>query len=340
MPIPIAEQKWPLEVAPAVAVRVLTYNHESYIRECLDSILMQKTVFPVRIVVFDDCSTDRTAKIVKEYQSNYPDLFTVFFQDENTYGKKIRTAALKPWYETCYDAKYAAICEGDDYWLDSNKLQAQFDCLEQNLNVDMSIHSAIKLNCLTDKQAVMGKYSDTNTVINTEDVIKKKYGQIPTASTFVRVSVLKRLYAFRENQKGLTVGDIYLHFFGALRGGAYYINKPMSLYREFVSGSFTLSQQQDADKKIAHIRSRVKAYQYLNKHTNYKHNKAIKVTIKKPIKDFLKDSTVPRTKRLSIFKKYSVVLGKDKVFYFFLVHIPWFLESLRLAKNAVRKKIK
>lgn len=61
-PIPITEQIWPEDQIALVYVQVLTYNHEPYIRECIDGILMQKTTFPVHIVVFEDCSTDRTEK--------------------------------------------------------------------------------------------------------------------------------------------------------------------------------------------------------------------------------------------------------------------------------------
>ena len=131
-PIPITEQVWPADTVPLVAAKIITYNHEPFIRECIEGILMQRTTFPVRVVVFEDCSTDNTANILKEYEEKYPDLFRVFYMPENTFGKPIRRILSQPFMEEQAKAKYIAFCEGDDYWTDPLKLQKQFDFLEEN----------------------------------------------------------------------------------------------------------------------------------------------------------------------------------------------------------------
>src|SRR5690554_5861968 len=95
-PVVITEQNWPEDTLPLVSTSTLTFNHAPYIRECLDGILMQKTTFPVRIVIFDDCSTDGTRELVREYEAKYPNLIFGIYPEKNTYGKPERQEALKP----------------------------------------------------------------------------------------------------------------------------------------------------------------------------------------------------------------------------------------------------
>src|SRR5690554_2249908 len=142
-PTPISSQVWPEGTTPLVATSTLTYNHEPFIRDCLDGILMQKTSFPVRVIIFEDYSTDATREIVKEYQTKYPDLFVTVFAPHNTYGKPERREALKPYFEARAVAKYIALCEVDDYWIDSLKLQKQVELMEKNKDCTICFHSSI-----------------------------------------------------------------------------------------------------------------------------------------------------------------------------------------------------
>lgn len=131
-PTPITQHHFDEVIEQMVSISCLTYNHESFIRDTIEGFLMQKTTFPVKIVIFEDCSTDNTANIIREYQEKYPQLFNVFFQSENTWGKPIREKAMKPYRKAHYKSKYIALCEGDDYWTNPLKLQKQVDFLEKN----------------------------------------------------------------------------------------------------------------------------------------------------------------------------------------------------------------
>ena len=113
-----------------VTIQCLTYNHESYIRQCLDGFVMQKTNFNFEAIVHDDASTDGTALIIKEYAEKYPDIIKPIYETENQYSKKDGSLNRIMMEHTL--GKYVAICEGDDYWIDSEKLQKQVDYMEKH----------------------------------------------------------------------------------------------------------------------------------------------------------------------------------------------------------------
>lgn len=119
-----------------VTIQCITYNHEPYIRQCLEGFVMQKTNFRFEAIVHDDASTDGTAVIVKEYAEKYPDIIKPIFETENQYSK--HDGSLSRIMDEHTHGKYVAICEGDDYWIDPLKLQKQVDFLEANPEYSMS----------------------------------------------------------------------------------------------------------------------------------------------------------------------------------------------------------
>lgn len=126
------------ETKPLVAIRCITYNHEPYIRDALEGFVMQKTDFPFVAIVHDDASTDSTAVIIREYAEKYPDIIKPIYETENQYSK--RDGSLqKIMKEACEasGAKYIAMCEGDDYWIDPLKLHKQVDFLESHPDFGM-----------------------------------------------------------------------------------------------------------------------------------------------------------------------------------------------------------
>jgi len=112
-----------------VSVLCPTYNQAPFIKQCLESLLNQQTTFRYEILINDDCSTDGTTKIVQEYAHKYHHLVRLFLHDQNqfTQGIDIIRDILLPQAK----GKYIAICEGDDYWTNPDKLQHQVDLMEQ-----------------------------------------------------------------------------------------------------------------------------------------------------------------------------------------------------------------
>jgi glycosyltransferase involved in cell wall biosynthesis len=141
---------------PLVSIRCLVYNHEPFLRQCLDGFVMQQTTFPFEAIVHDDASTDGSAAIIREYAEKYPDIIKPIYETENQYSKRdgsiirIIDAAIHP------NTKYLAYCEGDDYWTDPHKLQFQVDFLESHPDYVICSHDVIFFN-----QGV-GKFSDNS----------------------------------------------------------------------------------------------------------------------------------------------------------------------------------
>lgn len=127
-----------------VSICCIVYNHESYIRQCLDGFIMQKTNFVYEIVIHDDASTDKTAEIIREYEAKYPNIIKPIYQKENQYSKGIQISATYNLPRA--KGKYIALCEGDDYWTDPLKLQKQVDFLEINLEYSGCVHQATILS--------------------------------------------------------------------------------------------------------------------------------------------------------------------------------------------------
>jgi glycosyltransferase involved in cell wall biosynthesis len=121
---------------PVVSVICITYGHEEYIAQALDSFLMQKTNFPYQILVGEDKGPDRTAEIVMEYAEKYPDRIVPFIREKNM-------GAQRNLIDLCRRAgtKYVAFCEGDDFWIDEYKLQKQYDFMEAHPEYRACFHN-------------------------------------------------------------------------------------------------------------------------------------------------------------------------------------------------------
>lgn len=121
---------WSDHSSPLLSICCITYNHEKYINEAIDSFLMQETDFPFEILIHDDASTDNTTEIIRSYAKKYPHIINLIIQKENQYMK---CGLINPRFVFPKTrGKYIALCEGDDYWTDDTKLQKQVGFLERN----------------------------------------------------------------------------------------------------------------------------------------------------------------------------------------------------------------
>jgi len=231
--------------SPLVAVFMVTYNHENFIGQAIESVLMQKTTFPIKLFIGEDSSTDLTAAICSKYQEENPQTIEAIFNKENIGASNNALRIFKNCVES--GAKYIAMLEGDDYWTDPLKLQKQVDFLEENTNFAL-IH--------TNKSVLR------NGVLYTDESLKIKSGfifedllfspSICTLTVLGRADVLMcsltRVRSLIENRKWL-MGDFPLWLDIARNHQIAYMNDVTGVYRFL-------------DDSTSHSNIREKSYQF------------------------------------------------------------------------------
>lgn len=236
---------------PLVSICSITYNHAPYIRQCLDGMLMQQTDFTFEIIINDDCSTDGTTEIIREYAERYPEIVKPIFHEENQYQKGVRGMFAKFVFPKA-KGKYIALCEGDDYWTDPLKLQKQVDFLEANPEYSLCFHNARML--WMDERGFNGTFLDIT-------IPSKEYtGQqicerwtIPTASVLFRKEIIfSEVYKKVISNRNFIYGDIVLFLSAATIGKLWYINDVMSVYRKHKGGVVSAFNKEREKKAVKH----------------------------------------------------------------------------------------
>lgn len=209
---------------PLVSVRVATYNHEKWIVQCLESILMQRTSFPFEVIVGEDCSTDGTRAIVQDYATRFPDRIQALLHKTNLGGQK-NSLLIQ---QAC-QGKYHAMIEGDDYWIDPLKLQKQVDFMEAHPEVSLCFHNALILN---ERLAATRLFFETplKAILDFDDFAAQP---VPTASSMARADILATLPEWR-----LTIwcGDLLFRLWCLHHGPFAYLDSIMSVYRRHPDG--------------------------------------------------------------------------------------------------------
>jgi len=234
-PAPISEQHWPEGTVPLVHTRTMTFNHKAYIRECIDGILMQKTTFPVQVLIHDDASTDGTAEIVREYAEKFPYVVKAFCQPVNTYRHPDKRELRAEFVGWCV-GKYGAPCEGDDYWTDPNKLQKQVAFLERNPECGMT-HTEV--SCKNEmKKEYIARLHESKGVLNDNlenidlQLLTGRY-LVSTPTVVLRNDLWEKIRAEYAEDFGsqFMMGDIQTWFHMARVSRIHYFSQPTAVYR-------------------------------------------------------------------------------------------------------------
>jgi glycosyltransferase involved in cell wall biosynthesis len=219
------------------------YNHAPYIREAVAGVVAQVTDFDVELLIGEDCSTDETLSTALELQARHPDVVRVITGSRNVgmaqNFRRLVAASRGAWI---------ALCEADDYWTDPYKLTRQISALERLDDVDLSFHSCRPRVGTSEKLLrPMCVGAARTTVIRAPRVIRADGGYMPTASLVVRRTAVEAMPA--ALYEVAPVLDYFIQVYGARRGGALYINRPMSVYRVGTGGSWS-SSMGSPDKRL------------------------------------------------------------------------------------------
>ena len=272
-----------------VCTSCMTYNHAPYIVDAMNGFTMQETTFPVYYLITDDASTDGEPEVIKQYladhfQSPYrteetddyylicanhntnPNCnFIVFFLKYNHYSiKKSKLPYQSEWRDT---AKYIAYCEGDDYWIDSKKLQMQVDYMEANPKVSLCFTNVKDFHQADNRfgKSVQADYDNANLPQNRDELfyyILLGKCRIQTCTVVYRNSILKLI---KNNDTAFMMGDTTLWLDLSQYGSVYYLSQITGVYR-IVCGSASRNPQTLVRFRLSMFEMRVyycKKYGYL-----------------------------------------------------------------------------
>lgn len=228
--------KGKIDSKPLVSICSTTYNLEKYIADAIDSWLMQETSFPFEIIISDDGSTDKTVEIVQSYIDKYPNKIRLIFSGH--IGKMpnfIRSLEAAT-------GKYVAVCDGDDYWIDTKKLQKQVDFLEKNTDFSACFTNAYVINEVTSEQKIAKEQvwdeATTLELLDHNDFNPDGIAMSPGhTSTYVYRNFL--LEKFPQWMYGDVMTDFPLYMVISKYGKAKFINDVTSVYRHHPKGVST-----------------------------------------------------------------------------------------------------
>jgi glycosyltransferase involved in cell wall biosynthesis len=212
-----------------VSVTMLTYNHERFIAQAIEGVLMQQTDFKVELLIGEDCSTDGTRAIVRRYGERYPEQIRLLLPESNLGAYANAIGVLR----ACR-GQYIAYCEGDDYWTSKDKLQKQAAFLDSQPDCAMCFHKAIVFHEDGSREPAYLPWTDQKEISTLQDHLIANV--IPTCSVMYRRGLIGGLPA---SARKLKFSDWVSNLLLAQHGKIGYINEVMAAYRIHPGGSWS-----------------------------------------------------------------------------------------------------
>ncbi|MEE1262286.1 glycosyltransferase family 2 protein [Ruminococcus sp.] len=221
-----------------LSIIVPVYNHGKYIAEALDSIIMQKTGYSYEVLVGDDCSTDSSRDILREYEKKYPGIFTMYYRTENLFRKEGSVGNVQD-LRLRSKGRYLITLEGDDYWTDPDKIEKQIDFLEKHPEYLACTHSC---NVVDENSNI--KDEEYPGCSDSEYTLKHyASGILPgqLATIMMRNIFIDNRADVSLLSKRLSPGDRLLAFILVTNGRVHCSPEKMSAYRHITNGGSSFS---------------------------------------------------------------------------------------------------
>lgn len=298
-----------------VLVWCATYNHVDYIEDALKGFINQTVNFPYVVIIFDDASTDGTSDIIRQYAETYPEKFCIYIAKQNTYGNTQRKEMFHEIIRREFSGKYVALCEGDDFWIDRNKLQIQYDYMEENEKCSFTMHNSIMIDCTTNGLEAFNKY-EMDTKLGYFDALTRDV-RLATASLMYRFDYEFMPDMFYNNG----IGDFPRILYLVTKGYGYYFDRIMAVYRNKAPNSWTAKRSKSLERHFAHL---IKMSDFLlnyNIYTKNRYTDEIRFSVYRRVCRFLEsieDTTDINDGGVelicSLYDKYcSNVINKDEL---------------------------
>ena len=244
-----------------VTVLVMTYNHERYVAQALDSALAQDTSFDYEVVVSEDCSTDGTRAIVLDYARRHPDTIRLLLSERNVRSNEVVARGIR-----AARGAYVALLDGDDYWTSPGKLEAQAGFLDRHPDCAIVFHNALVVHADGSREPWLWTPEALRRRATLDDLWAGNF--IATASTMFRRGLVPEIPAWYADFFPIT--DWPLHILNAEHGWIGYLDEVMSVYRYHATGWYSpLSEAQKQDATAAF-------YRRINASLGYRYDRAIR----------------------------------------------------------------
>lgn len=249
-----------LQNPPELSVLTLTRNQEKYIGECIESVIAQKTDFPIQHIVLDDGSSDETASIILEYANNYSHIIPIFLKRPRPAGENVRVL-----FSACR-TPYAALCDGDDYFTDPLKLQKQVDFLKANPKCAICFHPV----------EVVYEDGRESRIYPSPEMLKRYAVETYTLLDLLRDNLIQTnsvVYRWRFAEglpdwfkPDLVPGDRYWHVLHAEKGTIGYLPERMAAYRRHAASLYASAEEDHTSHRLIHGMKELEVYDTLDRH--------------------------------------------------------------------------